>query len=84
MSGISSIAGIPGALQSATSTIQRASKGLDKDESVVAHSIESGVQSGDNVNAMVDSRQQLRYTQAAARIVKVEDEMLQSLVDIRA
>ena len=81
MSGISSIAGIPGALQSATSTIQRATKGLDKDESVVAR---SSIESGDDVKAMVDSRQQLRYTQAAARIVKVEDEMLQSLIDIRA
>jgi hypothetical protein len=81
MNGISPACGIPGALQSATSTIQRASNKLDVNESVVAR---SGVEQRDTVNALVDSKQQVLYTKAAAKIIDASDEMLQSLLDIRA
>jgi homogentisate 1,2-dioxygenase len=82
MSGVSPVGGIPGALQSATGAIQRATKSLDKDESVVARS--QGVEQRDTVAAMVDSRQQLLYTRAAAKIISTTDEMLQSLINTRA
>ena len=82
MSGIASVSGIPGALQSATGAIRRATNSLDKDESIVARS--QGVEQRDTVAAMVDSRQQLLYTRAAAKIISTTDEMLQSLIDTRA
>ena len=82
MNDISSIAAIPSALQSATSAIHRAGKALGKDAAVVANS--SAVESRDTLNALVDSRQQLIYTRAAAKIVHASDEMTKSLLDIRA
>ena len=81
MSGISSIAAIPGAFQSASGAIQRATQNLDKDEAAVAH---SAIDSRDTVASLVDSKQQLLYTRAAAKIISTTDEMLQSLIDIRA
>ena len=82
MNGISPTSGIPGALQSATGAINRASKGLHKDAAVTAAS--TAVESHEMPGALVDSRQQLLYTQAAAKIIRASDEMLQSLIDIRA
>jgi hypothetical protein len=82
MNPLSAISGIPGALQSATGAIGRSTRALEKDANVVAGS--SAVESRDTVGALVDSREQLLYTQAAAKIIKASDEMLQSLIDIRA
>jgi hypothetical protein len=82
MNDLSPISGIPGALQSATSAISRSGRALEKDANVVARS--SGVEERETVNALVDSRQQLLYTQAAAKLIKASDEILQSLIDIRA
>jgi adenylate kinase len=82
MTDIASIATIPSALQSATSAIHRAVKAADKDAAVIANS--SSVDSRDTINALIDSRQLVLYTQAAAKIVSASDEMLQSLLDIRA
>ena len=82
MSDIASVARIPGALQSATGAINRNLRALDKDAAVIAKS--PGVESRETVHALVDSRRQLLYTQAAAKIIRASDEMSQSLIDIRA
>lgn len=76
------MSGIPSALQSATGAINRAGKSLDKDAAVTASSM--AVESRETLGALVDSRQQLLYTQAAAKIISASDEMMQSLIDIRA
>jgi hypothetical protein len=81
MNDIASIAALPSALQSATSTIHRAVKSLEKDANVVAGS--SAVESRDTLNALVESRQQLLYTRAAAKIVSASDDITKSLLDIR-
>jgi hypothetical protein len=82
MSSVISIASIPTALQSATSAIHRAGENLKKDANVVARS--NSVESRDTLNALIDSRQQVLYTQAAAKLIRASDEMTQSLLDIRA
>jgi hypothetical protein len=82
MNDIAAVAAIPTALQSATGAIHKSVRAIEKDANVVARS--SGVEMRDTVGALVDSRQQVLYTQAAAKIVKASDEMVQSLLDIRA
>jgi len=82
MNDIASATAIPSALQSATGSINRASKALDKDADVVAKSV--AVESRDTLQALVDSHQQLIYTRAAAKIIKASDEMTKTLLDIRA
>jgi pyruvate/oxaloacetate carboxyltransferase len=82
MSVVPSVGGIPGALQSATGAINKSQRALDNDADVVARS--PTVDSRGTLNALVDSRQQVLYTQAAAKIISASDEMLQSLIDIRA
>ena len=82
MTDIASIATIPSAFQSATGAIHRAVKAVEKDAVVVANS--SAVESRDTIEALIDARQQLLYTRAAARIISTSDEMMQSLLDIRA
>jgi hypothetical protein len=82
MADIASIAAIPSALQSATTAIHRSLKTLDKDANVVARS--AAVESPDTLGALIDSRQQLLYTRAAARIISASDEITKSLLDIRA
>jgi hypothetical protein len=82
MSAVTSIATLPSALQSATSAIRRAGDNLKKDANVVARS--SAVESRDTLNALIDSRQQVLYTQAAAKLISASDEMTKSLLDIRA
>jgi hypothetical protein len=82
MNGISPTGGIPSALQSATGAINRANKALDQDAAVTAGSM--AVESRETPGALVDSRQQVLYTQAAAKIISASDEMMQSLIDIRA
>ena len=82
MPDFTSIAAIPSAFQSATSAVHRAVKAAEKDAVVVANS--SAVGSPDTLDALVDSRHQLLYTRAAARIISASDEMMQSLLDVRA
>jgi hypothetical protein len=79
---IASIAAIPSTLQSATGAIQRSGKALERDANVVARS--AAVESRDTLNALIDSRQQLLYTRAAAKLISASDEMMKSLIDIRA
>ena len=82
MNNLSAIGVIPDAMQSATGAMNRSVKSLEKDANVIARS--SGLEARETVGALVDSRQQVLYTQAAAKIVKASDEMLQSIIDIRA
>ena len=72
----------PGAFQSATNTLQKALRAQDEDARVVANA--NSVDSGQVVAALVDSRQQVLYTQAAARIISATDVMTRTLLDIHA
>ena len=82
MTDVASIAAIPGALQSATGAIHRSGKALEKDANVIARS--SAVESRDTIHALIDSRQQLLYTRAAAKIITASVDMTKTLLDIRA
>jgi len=82
MNNLPAVGAIPGALQSATGAINRSARTLEKDANVIAGS--SAVESRETVGALVDSRQQVLYTQAAARIIEASDEMIRSIIDIRA
>ena len=79
---MSPINSIPSAFQSATNTIHTSLRNLEKDASAVATS--TAVDSRDTVAALVDSRQQVLYTQAAARIISATDLMTKSLLDVHA
>ena len=79
MADIASIAAIPSARQSATGAIHRAMKAAEKDAAVVANP-----ESRDSLDALIDTRQQVLYTRAAAKIISASDEMTASLLDIRA
>lgn len=72
---------MPGAMQSATSTIQRAVNTVAKNADVVAN---SQVMSRETIEALISSRQQVLYTSAAAKLISVSDEMTQSLIDTLA
>jgi hypothetical protein len=84
---MSSIAAIPGVFQSATSTMNRSQRNLEKDASVVATSmIEDSTtdSSRSTVSAMVDARQQVLYAKAAAKLIRADDAMTQALLDVHA
>jgi hypothetical protein len=75
--------GLSGTLQSAVTTINRGVAGVNRDAAVVAaNSAADGA--SDTLGALVDSRQQLLYTQAGARLMDTADEMLGTLLNIRA
>ena len=82
MADIASVTSIPSAVQSATNAIQRSNRALAEDANVVARG--DSVMSKDVVAALIDSRQQVLYTQAAAKLIAASDEITQSLIDIRA
>ena len=74
--------GMPSVAQSASAAINRAASGVNRDAAVVASS--SVADSSDVLPALIDSRQQLLYTKVAARVMSAADEMLGTLIDIRA
>jgi hypothetical protein len=82
---MSDIPAIPAtsATQIAASAIRKSQTELRKDASVIANP-NTAIESNDAINAMVDARQQLLYTRAAARMIRTADEMLGSLIDQRA
>lgn len=82
MNDVASLAAIPSALQSATSAIQKSVEGLAQDANTVARS--QDVMSRDVLPALIDSRQQVLYTQAAAKLIAASDEMTKSLLDVTA
>ena len=73
---------LPSVAQSASATINRGVQGLSRDAAIVASA--SIDDSGDMLAALVDSRQQLLYTQAGAKLMNTASEMLGTLIDIRA
>ena len=75
---MSSIAPTAGVIPTATSAIQRSTKALTQDAAVVAN---PGVASRELIEALVDSKQQVLYTAAAARLISVSDEMTRSVLD---
>lgn len=81
MNDVASISAIPSALQSAKGAIHKAGDELAKDANVIARS--NTVDSKDTLEALIDSRQQLLYTKAAAKLFAASDEITQSLIDIR-
>jgi hypothetical protein len=82
MTDVTALAAIPSALQSATSTLHRSVNKLEQNAHTVATS--QSVMSKDTIQALLDSRQQLLYTQAGAKLIEASDEITQSVIDIRA
>lgn len=84
---MSSIAAIPGVFQSATSTMNRSQRNLEKDASVVATSMiqdSAADSSKDTVAAMVDAHEQVLYARAAAKLIRADDAMTKALLDVYA
>ena len=81
---MSEVSAIPpaGAVPIATSAIKQSLTKLDKDANVVANS--TNVTTPDTLAALVDAKQQVLYTRAAARMISAADEMVSSLLDVRA
>lgn len=79
---MSAITPVASPLQIATNAIRKSQNELAKDAHVVANA--TAVDTPAVVNALVDARQQVLYTKAAARIVSAADEMVKSLLDVRA
>ena len=76
------ITAIPGAAQIATGAIHRSIDNLRKDANIVARSTD--VTSRETLGALVDSRQQVLYTAAAAKLINASDEMIRSLLNVHA
>jgi hypothetical protein len=79
---MNTVTAIPGAFQGATQALQKAVQANNQDAQVIANS--GAADSQDAIAALVDSRQQVLYTQAAARIISASDVMTQTLLNIHA
>ena len=76
-------AGLSGTIQSAVTTINRGVAGVNGNAAVVAaNSVADG--GSETLGALVDSRQQLLYTQAGAKLMETADQMLGTIINIRA
>jgi hypothetical protein len=73
-----------GALQNARAGIQKAVKGLSRDAVQIAQSATQENGADNVVSALVDARQQRLNAQASARVMKTADEMIGTLLDVRA
>jgi hypothetical protein len=76
-------AGLSSVMQSAAATINQSVAGVSRDAAAVA-----GASMGDGgeqmLSALLDSKQQLMYTQAGARMMETAGQMLGTLIDISA
>lgn len=73
---------LPSAAQGGTTAIRRAVAGLDRDAAAVAvGSIEN---TSALLPALIDSRQQLLYAKAGAKLLETSEQMLGTLIDERA
>jgi hypothetical protein len=85
---MSDITGIPSVMASATNAIRKSVDRVAQDAHVVANSSTadstSGVEQRDVVNALVDAKQQVIYTKAAAKMIRTADEMVSSLLRVKA
>jgi hypothetical protein len=75
-----SISSTPNLVQSASTMISRAATALSNDSATVA----SATNVNDVLPAMMDARQQLLYTQAAAKMISTANAMMGSLIDTHA
>ena len=75
-----SINSAPSIVQSASTILSRAANAVSSAAATVA----SGTSVNDMLPAMIDARQQLLYTQAAAKMISTANAMLGSLIDTRA
>ena len=82
MTDVSSIAAIPTAARSATGLVQKAVRAVEKDAAVVAKSQQA--QSRAALDAMIDARQQVLYTRAAAKIIDASNEVTKGMLDMVA
>ena len=80
MSSITAIAQSP--LPIATQAIKNALVNVAQDANVIANS--PTVDSAATIQALVDARQQVLYTKAAARLISTSDGMVKSLLDTHA
>ncbi len=85
---MSDITAIPSVMSSATNAIRKSVDRLAQDAHVVANSstvdASSSVEQRDVVNALVDAKQQVIYTKAAAKMIRAADEMVSSLLRTKA
>lgn len=75
-----SISSVPNIVQSASTTLSRAATAMNSAAATVA----SGASVNDVLPAMIDARQQLLYTQAAAKMISTANAMMGSLIDTHA
>jgi hypothetical protein len=75
-----SMGSVPNIFQSASATISRAGDALNNASAAVA----SATSVNDVLPAMLDARQQLLYTQAAAKMISTANAMVGSLIDTHA
>ena len=80
MSSITAIAQSP--LPIATQAIKTALVNVAQDANVIATA--PSVDAGATIQALVDARQQVLYTKAAARLISTSDSMVKSLLDTSA
>lgn len=71
-----------GAMQIAANGIRKSVTNLASNAHLVANS--SDVMSGATMKALIDSRQQVLYTQAGARMISAADEAVSSLLSVHA
>lgn len=80
MSDIPAVSASP--LHIAASSIKRSLGNLAEDAKVVANP--QAVPSAETLQALVDAKQQVLYTKAAAKIFSTTDDQVKSLLDTRA
>ena len=69
-------------MQSASTAISRSVAGASQDAAIVAGG--SAVDGEQMLSALLDSKQQLLYTQAGAKMMETASQMLGTLIDISA
>jgi hypothetical protein len=82
MDNIASAGSPSNIMQTAIAAIDRAVGGVSRDAALV--STASIADSSQMLAALIDSRQQLLYIQAGAKMITRSNEMLGSLLDVRA
>jgi flagellar hook protein FlgE len=82
MNSIGMAGGLSDIMRSAGTAITRGAAGVSRDAAVVAGA--SSVDTGQVLTALIDSRQQLMYTQAGAKMMETASQMMGTLIDIRA
>jgi hypothetical protein len=80
---MSAISAMSSAVQYAQAGIQRGMNGLTQDAQAVAYSNVSGM-SGDITSAVVDSLQQKLMVEASVDVLKIANQTLGSLINVKA